>query len=192
MKILAISLGGACLLVAACNRESEAQRIQNAVGNTLAPNGNVQQVAMTRGADNNYSGTATVRRADGRSVPYTCTARQDASAGQWQILCLQAIDQALLDELEANMRRSLEGQRVTVGEIEFTRRDDNNVTGFAQVTDPTTGETARLVCGGARPPNGGRIEVACNVPGGPASAAGAAPQAGEGQPAEPEEQAPAE
>ncbi len=188
MKNLALSISAACLLLAACNREDEGQFIHNAVGNTLASNGNVQQVAMTRGADNNYSGTATVRRADGRSIPYNCTARRDAAARQWQIRCLQAIDQVLLDELETNMRRSLEGQQLTVGEIEFTRRDENNVTGFAQVSDPTTGETARLVCGGARPPNGGQIEVSCNVPGGPPS--GVAPRAGEAPPAE--QPAPAE
>jgi hypothetical protein len=182
MKTVAISLSAACLLLAGCQRESEEQFIHNAVSNTLASNGNVQQVAMTKGADNNYSGTATVRRADGRSIPYDCTARRNAAAGQIEVRCLQTIDQALLDELETNMRRSLEGQRLTVGEIEFTRQGQDNVTGFAQVSDPGTGETARLECSGARPPNGGRIEVRCNVPGGPAS--GAAPQAG----AEPAEQ----
>jgi hypothetical protein len=190
MKTAAISLSAACLLFAGCRGESEEQFIQNAVGNTLASNGNVQQVSMTKGADNNYSGTATVRRADGRSVPYDCTARRNAAAAQIEVRCLQAIDQALLDELETNMRRTLEGQRVNVGEIEFTRRDAANITGFAQVSDPATGETARLTCSGARPPNGGRIEVSCNAPGGPAS--GAAPQAGEEPAPEQEQEAPAE
>ena len=142
---------------------------------------------MTKGADNNYSGTASVRRADGRTIPYECTARRNQAAQQLEVRCLQTIDQTLLDELETNMRRSLESQHLSVAEVDLRRADQNNVTGFAQVSDPNTGESARLECAGARPPNGGRIEVNCRVPGG---AQAAAPQAGE-QPAQ-EEQAPAE
>ena len=189
MKKVAIPLGALCALLMGCNRESEDEYIRRGVSNTLESHGNVQQVAMTKGADNNYSGTATVRRADGRSIPYNCTANRNQAQQQFDIRCLQALDQALLDELETNMRRSLEAQRLTVGEIELTKRDDNNVTGFAQVSDPNTGESARLVCSGARPPAGGRIEVSCNVPGGPAQGAAppAAEPAGEEPPPLPEE-----
>ncbi len=186
MKRIAIPLTAAlCGLLVGCNRESDEQFVQNAVNSTLAPNGAVQQVAMTKGADNNYSGTASVRRADGRTIPYECTARRNQAAQQLEVRCLQTIDQALLEELETNMRRSLESQHLSVAEVDLNRADQNNVTGFAQVSDPNTGESARLECSGARPPNGGRIEVNCRVPGGAQSPA---PQAGE-QPA-PEEQAP--
>jgi hypothetical protein len=182
MKRSAIPLGVLCAILMGCNRESEDEFIRRGVDNTLQPHGNVQNVAMTKGADNNYIGTATVRRADGRSIPYECTANRNQAQAQWDINCLQSIDQVMLDQLKADMRRSLEGQRLTVAELELTRRDSNTVAGFAQVSDPETGESARLDCGGARPPGGGRIEVRCTVPGGPAE--GAAPPAGEA-PAQP-------
>jgi hypothetical protein len=181
-RILAGMLGATCAFLAGCNRESEDAFIQRGVSNTLESHGNVQQVAMTKGANNNYSGTATVRRADGRSIPYECTANRNQAEQQWDIRCLQAIDQALLDELEANMRRSLEGQRLTIAALELTRRDANSVGGFAQVSDPETGESARLVCSGARPPAGGRIEVRCDVPGGPPQGA---PPPAEAEPEQP-------
>lgn len=177
IRLLAGMLCAGCAFLAGCNRESEDQFIQRGVSNTLETHGNVQQVAMTRGADNNYRGTATVRRTDGRSIPYECTAIRNQAQGQWDISCLQSIDQAMLDQLKADMRRSLEGRQLTVGELELTRQDANTVTGFAQVSAPDTGESARLVCGGARRPGGGRIEVNCRVPGDPAQGAG--PPAGQ-------------
>ncbi len=176
MKSLAIPFAAACLLLPACNQESEEGRIEYMVSNTLAPQGNVQQVDLTKGADNNYSGTASIRRPDGQSIRFNCSARRNEAQEQWEIRCGQVIDEALLAELEASMRRSLEQQSLTVSEIDLTRQGDDAVTGFAQVSDPNTGETARLVCSGARQ-DGGRILARCDVPGGPAPA---------GQPAAPE------
>ena len=191
MKTFTISLGAATLL-AGCG-QSEQAFVDNLVRQAVSNTGEAQEVAMTKQGDSGFSGTATVRRrADGQTVRFNCTARRQGNSTNYEALCLQQIDQAALDELEANMRRSLEAQRLTVSEIEFTRRDENNVTGFAQVSDPATGESARLVCNGARPSSGGRIEASCNVPGAPATGAGAAPPAGEAPPAGPEEQAPAE
>lgn len=180
MKTLSISLGAATLLLAGCG-QSEQAFVDNLVRQAVSNTGEAQQVAMTKQGDSSFSGTATVRRrADGQSVRFNCTARRQGNTTNYEALCLQEIDQAALHELEANMRRSLEGQGVTVSQIEFTRQGENNVTGFAQVSDPTTGETARLVCSGARPSTGGRLDARCDVPGG--QAAGAAPPAGE-QPA---------
>ena len=182
MKTLAISLGAATLLLAGCGQNEQAF-VDNLVRQAVANTGEAQEVAMTRQGDHSFSGTANVRRrADGRTVRFNCTARRQGTSTSYEALCLQEIDQAALDELEANMRRSLESQRLTVSEIEFTRRDENHVTGFAQVSDPATGESARLVCSGARPSGGGRIEARCDVPGGPAT--GAAP--GEAAPAGPD------
>jgi len=183
MKSCAISLGAACLLLAACNQGSEEQHVENGVANALAPQGNVQQVDLTRGEGSNYAGTATVRRPDGQSIRFNCTARRNEAQQQFDIRCGQLIDQALLDELKANMRRSLEQQALNVTAIDLTRQDDDHVTGYAEVSDPNTGESARLVCTGARR-DGGRIEARCDVPGGPAPATGAAPPAGEPAPAE--------
>jgi hypothetical protein len=189
MKAIVLPLAG-IMLATGCS-QSEQAFVDNLVRQAVSNTGEAQQVAMTRQGDSSFSGTATVRRrADGQSIRFNCTARRQGNSTNYEALCLQEIDQQALDELEANMRRSLEAQRLTVSEIEFTRQDENNVTGFAQVSDPATGESARLVCTGARPSTGGRIEASCNVPGGPA--AGAAPPAAEEPAAAPAEQAPAE
>ena len=162
------------------------QHVENGVANTLASQGNVQQVEITKAANSNdYSGTATVRRADGRTIRFNCLARRNEAQQQYDIRCGQAIDQAMLDELEASLRGQLEQQSLTVSEIELTKQDEDHVTGFAQVSDPASGESARLVCTGGRQ-DGGRILTRCDVPGGPAPNPGAAPAPAEPPPA-PEE-----
>ena len=172
MKALSISLGALCLLLTGCNRQSEEALIENAVSNTLSAQGNVQQVDLTKGADNNYSGTASIRSADGQSIRFNCTARRNEAQQQFDIRCGQVIDQVLLDQLKANMRRSLEQQSLTVADIELTKQDEDHVTGFAQVSDPNTGESARLICTGARQ-DGGRVMARCDVPGAPTQGAAA-------------------
>jgi hypothetical protein len=188
MKAMAISLV-ALTALAACNRQSEEQVVENFTRATLASQGNVQQLDLTKGADNNYSGFATVSRAGGQIIRLNCTARRNQTQGEFDIRCGQVIDQVLLDELEGSMRHSLEQQGLTVAQIDLNRQDDDHVAGSAEVSDPNTGESARLACTGARS-NGGRIEARCDVPGGPAQNAGAAPATG--QPAADEEAAPAE
>ena len=180
-KTVTILLGGACALLAACNQappETEENLVRNGVANTLAAQGNVQDVALTKAADNNYSGTASLRRPDGQTIRYNCAVRRNPGTQQFDIRCGQQIDQALLDELKATMRRNLEQQSLNVSELELTKQDEDHVTGFAQVSDVNTGESARLVCTGARR-DGGRVEVRCDVPGGPAPAGDAAPPAEE-------------
>jgi hypothetical protein len=176
MKALSISLGALCLLLTGCNRQSEEALIENTVSNTLSAQGNVQQVDLTKGADNNYSGTASIRTPDGQSVRFNCTARHNAAQEQFDIACGQVIDQVLLEQLKANMRRSLEQQSLTVADLQLSKQDEDHVTGFAQVSDPNSGESARLGCTGARQ-QGGRIMARCDVPG--PAAAGAPPAEGE-------------
>lgn len=178
MKTLTISLGALCVLLAGCNRQSEEALIENTVSNTLAAQGSVQQVDLTKRADNNYSGTASIRAADGQSIRFNCTARRNEAQAQFDIRCGQVIDQVLLDQLQANMRRSLEQQSLTVADIRLTKQDEDHVAGFAQVSDPNSGESARLVCTGARQ-DGGRIQARCDVP--------AAPAGGEPTPAAPQD-----
>jgi len=181
MKTITISLGVLCALLAGCNRQSDEALIENTVSNTLAAQGNVQSVDMTKGADNNYSGTASIRMADGQPVRFNCSARRNEAQQQYDIRCGQVIDQALLDQLQANMRQSLEQQALTVSDIRLTKQDEDHIAGFAQVSDPNSGESARLVCTGARE-DGGRIRARCDVPGGPAPSA--APADGEQAPAD--------
>ena len=184
MKAIVISLGAACALLAGCNRNTEEQLVESTVGNLLASQGAVQQVDLTRGADNNYAGPATIRRADGVTVRLNCTARRSATAGNFDILCGQVVDQVLIDELKTRLRASLTAQNLTVSQMELSRQDDDHVTGFAEIAD-ASGQTARLTCTVSRQADG-RFNGGCE--GGGAPAAGAAPvPAGE-----PAEEAPAD
>jgi hypothetical protein len=169
MKAYAIPFGAALLLLAGCNRVSEEQAVENTVGASLASQGvgTVQQVDLTKGADNNYSGTATVRRPDGQTIRLNCTARHAATAGNFDIACGQVLDQVLIDEIKTSLRATLTGQGLTVSMIDISRQDDDHVTGAATVRD-ASGNEVRLACGGARQPSG-RFNAQC------AEAAGAPP-----------------
>lgn len=167
-------LGAICALLAGCNRASEEQLVESTVNNVLAAQGAVQQLDLTKGADNNYSGPGTIRRADGVTVRYNCTARRAATAGNFDILCGQTLDQALIDELETRMRASLTGQNLTVSQLELTRQDEDHFTGFAEVSD-AGGQTRRLTCGGSRQANG-TFDARCEENDAPATAEAPAPE----------------
>jgi hypothetical protein len=180
MKILAIPLGAALLLMAGCNRVSEEQAVENAVGATITSQGMgaVQQVDLTKQADNNYSGTATVRRTDGQTIRLNCTARHAATAGNFDIACGQVLDQVLIDEIKASLRTTLTGQGLTVTTIDLSRQDDDHVAGTATVRD-ASGNEIPLTCTGARQPSG-RFNAQCDETAGarpaqPPAGGGAAP-----------------
>lgn len=184
MKGFALLLGGT-LLIAGCG-QAEGPFVTNLVRDTLASNGNVQQVEMTKQADNSYSGYANVRLASGATTRFNCTAHRQGNTNNYQARCRQSLDQALLDELKADLRRSFTSQGLTVLQVELNRQDEEHVTGYADVRDRSGGE-ARLPCSGTREANG-RIPVECRAP----ATQTAQPPAEEGaQPAEPEA-APAE
>jgi hypothetical protein len=176
MKALSISLGAMCVLLAGCGGDSDKQAAEGMVRAALVGQGNVQQLDLSKQSDNNYAGIATLRMPDGQTVRLNCTARRTGSDANANFTadCGQVIDQALIEQLKANMRRSLEQQSLTVADIQLTKQDEDHVTGFAQVSDTNTGESARLVCTGARQ-TGGRILARCDVPGGPAQDAAPAP-----------------
>lgn len=174
IRIFAGMLGAACALLAGCNRASEEQLVENTVNGVLTSQGGgtVQQLDLTRGADNNYSGPAALRRPDGTTIRYNCTARRAATAGNFDILCGQVLDEALIAELETAMRASLTGQNLTVTQMELSRRDDDHFTGFAEGSD-AGGGTVRLACAGSRQANGrfdGRCEQNDATPAAPAPA----------------------
>jgi len=178
MKAFVVSLAAASLLTG-CNRTSEEQAVESTVSNLLAQEGTVQQVDLTKGADNNYAGSATVRRADGVNVRLNCTVRRSATAGNFDILCGQVLDQALIDEIKSQLRNSLTAQNLTVSQMELSRQDEDHATGFAVVAD-ASGQTTRLTCAMTRQANG-RFNGGCE--GGDAPAATAAPEPA-GEPAE--------
>jgi hypothetical protein len=180
MKGFALLLGGT-LLIAGCG-QAEGPFVNKLVRDTLAPNGNVQQVEMTKQSDNSYSGFATVRLASGATTRFSCTAHRQGNSNNYEARCRQTLDQALLDELKGDLRRSFTSQGLTVLQLELTRQDEEHVTGYADVRDANGGE-ARLPCSGTREATG-RVPVQCRAP----TTQTAQPPAEEGpQPAAPEE-----
>lgn len=177
MKKAALYLGCA-LALAGCS--SEEDRLENAMRETLAAQGNVQEIEMTRQDENNMTGFAVVQRANesqGRRLG--CTAARDPAKGaafyNWR--CQPVIDEAMLNEIEASIRQSLAAQG-SVEEVEMTRRDDNNMTGFARVRDGS-GADGRFDCTAARDANdAGNFTWRCNPPGAGAEAAAPADAGG--------------
>lgn len=169
MKKAALYLGCA-LALAGCS--SEEDRLENAMRETLAAQGNVQEIEMTRQDENNMTGFAVVRRANesqGRRLG--CTAVRDPAKGaafyNWR--CQPVIDEAMLTEIEGSIRQSLAAQG-SVEEVEMTRRDDDNMAGFARIRDGSGGE-GRFECTAARDANdAGNFTWRCNPPGAPPEA----------------------
>lgn len=179
-----VFLAGATALLAGCNRDSDKQTAEAMVRAALVGQGNVQQVDLSRQGDNNYAGTATLRRPDGQTVRLNCTARRtgtDANAN-FQANCGQVLDQALIDEIKTTLRRSIEGTGATVTQIEMTRRDENAATGSAQARNPD-GQVVQMTCEAARQADG-TFNSRCQ----PVSAA-AEPAQGEGVPEAPADDA---
>ncbi len=170
MRKAAICLGCA-LALAGCS--SEEDRLENAMRETLAAQGNVQQIEMTRQDENRMTGFAVVQRANesqGRRLG--CTAERDPSKGaayyNWR--CQPAIDEAMLTEIENSIRQNL-AARGSVEEVEMSRRDDDNMTGFVRVRDGS-GMEVRLDCSAARDAaNAGNFTWRCNPPGAAGEAA---------------------
>lgn len=172
MKKAVIALGAA-LALAGCS--SEEDRLENAMRETLTAQGNVQSIEMTKQDENRMTGVAVVRRPnDSQDRRLSCTANRDPSKGaayyNWR--CQPMIDEAMLTEIETSIRQSLSAQG-TVEEVEMTRRDDDNMAGFARLTD-SSGNEGRFNCTAARDnDDSGNFTWRCLPPGadaGPAAA----------------------
>lgn len=147
MKRIAIYLG--CVLAAAgCSMSSDEDRMENAIREELSKNATVKQVEMTREGDN-MTGFAEIRAADGSEGRLNCTATPDAAkASSYNWRCLPAIDQRVVDGMEATIRQSL-AQQATVNEVEMTRQDDMRMTGHALLRDGN-GNEVRANCTATR------------------------------------------
>ncbi|HVQ06859.1 MAG TPA: hypothetical protein VMS43_00340 [Allosphingosinicella sp.] len=189
MKGFALLLGGT-FLIAGCG-QAEGPFVSNLVREAVSPSGNVQQVEMTKQADNSYSGFATVRLPSGITARFNCTANRQGNTTRFEAQCRPVLDQAQVDMLEEELRRSFTSQGVTVLALELTRQDDNHVTGYADIRE-ASGAEGRLPCTGTRNPTSG-FPVECRPPATPIpgrQTAQPAPDEG-AQPAE-QEEAPAE
>ena len=183
--ILVLSLAGVAL--AGCRQNEQAfvdNLVREAVSNTGAP----QEVSMTRQADNSFSGTASVRRTDGQTVRFNCTARRQGDTTRYEAVCLPVVDQAMVDAMKAEIRRGLTANGAEIVSLELSRQDENRMAGFVEVRDGNG--TLRAPCEATREaPDSAAFRWQCRPPEGAAAAGEAGQQAqppAEGQaPAEP-------
>ncbi|MDQ8754629.1 hypothetical protein RCO27_00145 [Sphingosinicella sp. LHD-64] len=133
----------ALLGAAGCNMASEEDRLENSIREELGKQGTVQEVNLTRQDENNMVGYATIREHSGRSGRLNCTAQRTEGANfNWR--CSPAIDQAVLDEMEGQIRTQL-AQQADVAEVSLERAgDDNHMAGYVVVREGG-GET-RVPC----------------------------------------------
>lgn len=183
MRPVVIALGAVALL-GGCNRDSDKQAAEALIRASLVGQGNVQQLDLSRQADDNYSGTATVRRADGQVVRLNCTARRTGGEAsvQFSTNCGQVLDQALLDEIKATLRRSIEGTGATVLQVDMSRQDENTATGSARARNPD-GRIVQMTCEAARQADGTFNSRCQPVSGTVEPAPAPAPALGEDEPA---------
>jgi hypothetical protein len=151
MKLKLSLIGVATLVLAACDMASQEDQLENSIRNSLESQGNVQQVEMTKQDEENFTGFAVIRDRNGREGRLNCTARRTEGTNyDWR--CLPTITEPVVAEMEALIRTELERQ-ATVLEVDMTRQDDNNMTGFARVQD-AAGNEIRTTCVAARSPVG--------------------------------------
>ena len=144
MKRLILSVG-LVLAASGCQVPNEEDLIEGSISNTLANQGNIQEVEITRQDADNFSGFAVVRDARGLDNRLNCTARRKAEKGSnfdWR--CLPTVDEATMTNVENAIRESL-SQQATVRQVDMSRQDDNNMTGFA-VVQLADGSEVRSTC----------------------------------------------
>lgn len=146
MKAVVLLFAGAAL-VAGCSQNEQAF-VDNLVREAVSNNGQPQEVAMTKQADNSFSGTVTVRKPDGQTMRFNCTARREGDTTRYNARCLQSVDQAMLDSMENEIRTNLTGNGAQVVSVELNRQDDNKMTGFAELRDGSG--TVRAPCEATR------------------------------------------
>jgi hypothetical protein len=169
MKKVAILLG-CTLALGACSTEED--RLENAMRETLSARGEVKQIEMTKQDQDRMTGFAVVHPAGGREGRLNCNAnRTSGTSFNWR--CVPAIDEAMLTDIENSIRENLARQG-TVEEVEMTRRDDDNMAGFARLRD-SYGAEGRFNCTAARDAGDqGNFTWRCLPPGEGAGGAGGA------------------
>jgi len=163
---------GLMLAVAGCQVQNEEDIIEGSIQNTLANQGNVQEVQITQRDENNFNGFAVVRDNTGHDNRLNCTARRTAekqSNFDWR--CLPTIDELALTNVETAIRQDL-SQRMNVVEVDMSRRDDSNMAGFVRVRD-ANGSEVRTDCSAVRENEmSQRFNWRCGPDAAPAAAAG--------------------
>ena len=132
---------GLLLATAGCQVQSEEDMIEGSIRNTLSSQGNIQEVEITKQGEDNFSGFAVVRDARGQNNRLNCTASRNADkAANFDWRCLPTVDETTLTNVETAIRESL-SQQSNVRQVDMSRQDDSNMTGFAvlQLADGSRG-----------------------------------------------------
>jgi len=127
MKAIAVSLGVA-LAVAGCSMESAEDQMENGVRNSLASQGNVTDVQLTRDGDN-VTGYADLDHRQAGPVRLNCAGRVEGE--RYNVNCLPAVTERVIQDTENSIRERL-GQQEEVLEVELTRQDDARMTGYVR------------------------------------------------------------
>ena len=152
MKMKSFGLAG-LLTLAACSVGSGADRLEEVVGDQLANQGTVEEVTFTAQDENRMTGHAMLRDASGQQRRMNCTARRTSgSSFDWN--CTQAIDEALLQQMEGMIRETMTQQGEVI-EVELQRAgDDDNMAGHVVVRG-SSGEQIRATWRAVRDRPGG-------------------------------------
>ena len=166
------------LALAAAGCQSPEEQMEDEVRNLLSQRGNVQEAELAEGDDGNMTGHATVAAANGQSSRYNCSATK-AEGTRYNINCIPAIDEGVLQATEAEIRGNLEQRGVEVVEMDMQRHnDDNHMRGHALVRE--NGIELRLDCTADRDMTTLQFSFAC-APGGEGASKEAQPDKAEGE-----------
>lgn len=134
----AIGLAVLAVLAACGAASSDEDRIEASIREGLKAQGNVEEVSLVRQGADRFTGEATVRDDQGQQRRMTCIAERTGETFNWR--CAQAIDEAMLREVEGLIRERL-SELGTVTEVALERAgDEDNMAGYAVYRDPAGGE----------------------------------------------------
>jgi len=145
MNLAVMSIG--LSLAAAPPANADEAVIEDWIRAELASQGEVLQVEMTRRDADHMTGFADIRDNEGREGRLNCSA-QRTEGTDFQVRCLPAITEQILQEMEDAIRTSL-AEQAEVLEIAMRRQDDMRMAGFARLRD-ADGTEVRTNCTAVR------------------------------------------
>ena len=145
MNLAVMSIG--LSLAAAPPANADEAVIEDWIRAELASQGEVLQVEMTRRDADHMTGFADIRDNEGREGRLNCSARRTEGTN-FQLNCLPAITEQIVQEMENNIRTNL-AQQAEVLQVDLNRQDDMRMTGHALVR-AQDGTEVRAACTATR------------------------------------------
>jgi hypothetical protein len=155
--------------------------MEDEVRNLLSSRGNVQEADLAEGNDGNMTGHATVAAASGQSTRYNCSATKTGEGTRYNINCVPAIDEAMLQAIEGDIRRTYEQRGAQIVEVDMQKQGEDNMRGHLVARDEM-GNQARLNCTARRNTADNQFPWEC-VPEGEAATGGGGNAGGQAAPA---------